>query len=453
MMYKNRTKIGILAFFILLATIQISMLWLGGPSSHNFLDERTKATSVPMKPSNIWLHKGNTYKISSEHMEYKRLVNELRSFLLPNLTANKAEEISYFDWNTLLNKQGIFFEYYVPVSLEEIVGAKLHKQVIEDIDRLFLNMTPIAGAKIEIYFINTSKQIAYRMEMGGEYTGIKKIYDTLNTEDMTANLMKYEASIRAVDKFIEGNVFLPLASKDNPLTYTVLKAYNPMHEEVEDYTRELSNMTSQFFENPLTKSEEIAEDGTVIFTENMKCIITYRPQGVIEYINLATTSAAEEKMTRGEGYSIAKAFVQNTDAIPDSIKSRTYLKKIIKEDGQYTYYFDMLYDGYKVKMDPSVQKELGIGSMIEVTVRNHQVSAGKWWVMEVTEKVESTGVVEEGMTTAYMEPINKMYDSLLKQERFDVLIEDIECVYTIKGLDKEAYIRWAVLVEGTWYYP
>ena len=50
-------------------------------------------------------------------------------------------------------------------------------------------------------------------------------------------------------------------------------------------------MINGLFISPLDK-EMVHQDENVIYTEDMKTLVVYRPEGVIKYLNLGTKAAA-----------------------------------------------------------------------------------------------------------------------------------------------------------------
>lgn len=451
-MYNNLTKSGILALLIILTIIQTSKLWLGSASSLNFFQQNTAVSQKPIMPSNIWVHKGVGYKVNSDQGGYERIALELSSLIASSLDSEKVKEKDNFSWESILAKQGIFLDYSLSLDVQDIVGEVRNKQKPIRIDKVFLDMTSLVGEKLDICLIDTQSQKAYILSSKGDITGIKKVYDTLNAEDMTFGLMKYQSSFKTLNKFIRGNIFLPLSNQENPLNYEVLTAELVIDNDKEDYVDQLSKYMNNLFVNPLVKNEEILGDGTVVFTENMKNIVSYTPLGVTEYINLKV-SEDKGSMTMLEGYNKALNFIAESQAFSYTIKDAIYLNDIQKEGNEYTYVFDLMHNGYRVNLSDVLKQSLDIEGLISLTVRNKEIVSGKWWFVDILEKKEDGHKIIGSMPIEYMEPINQIFTQLVAVGETDILLDDVRCIYLLEAPAQEMHIRWGVLLDGKWYYP
>jgi hypothetical protein len=437
----NRAKVWVISLLVVLLVIQTKRLWLGNVSSLNFLEQNTIS---PIMPSKIWINKGNIFPLNNSQSEYFRIVDEISLLMRGQISKDKMQVVEGFTWTDVVGKQGLLFEYEQPISVGGIIGSSLINNEDYLLDRVFVNMSNLLGGRIEVYFFSNLKQGGYRLVLESQALDFKKLYQSIHIESSVMPI-RYEASIGTLERFIRGNTYLPLVSKNNPLEYKKKILYNPLEEE-EDLLVAIEQRIGAFFLNPLTKSKEILEDGTFVFTENMRSIVTYKPQGVIEYINLAASDRNSE-MSMAEGYTVAMNFIQASPSTVAYKKQNIYLKKVEKDEFTYTYYFDWSDDGYKTRLSPEVKKHLGIESMIVLTVKNKQVISGKWSILELR---EARGV--HAFTTEYIEVINKMYQVIEIEEDQDIVIDSLECVYVIESLTRPIELQWSAVVDGRRYY-
>lgn len=455
-MKKNNLKILLLIVLIITSIIQTSLLWLGDMPSHNFL-ESTSAQVTPILPENIFRNKGDpftvSYRIDEGSGEYERFVKELSGMLAKYAKTAKLSPVEPLDWESILAMQGVLYEYTIPVSLDELATTKVGIDEVGYINNVFLTLEDSIGNKAKLYLINETDNSCYELEITGEFSDLVKIYNGFNIEAVSDSITKYQPSAKSVNisRYIDGNVFMPLTSESVPLEYEVLKLINPIDIYEDNKQIVLDKYTSELFKKPILKEIEYREDGSVVFTESMKSIVIYRPAGVIEYVNLDVTRA-DKVMSMLEGYNIATAFIQNSSAIPDSMRSRLYLTNIIQVDKEYTFNFDLKYDGYKVILSPVVKEKLGLKHMVELTVKDGQIIGGKWSIRELQTVSNYEEISMKEIKIGYGDPINKMYAGLQEGQETP-LLEDIATVYEVQDLDKEIEMKWGVFYDEMWYYP
>lgn len=455
-MNKNTLKTILLGLLIITSIIQTALLWLGNAPSHTFL-ESTANQAAPILPESIWRNKGDpftvAYRIENESSEYYRFVTELSSMLAKYSKRAKMLEQGPLHWETLLGMQGVLYEYTIPVSLDELAVTPLGIDEVGFIDKVFLYLEDATGTKIQLYLINEPDNICYRMELTGEFGDLLKIYKAFNIEDAGSQLTKYQPSSKAsnIKPYIKGNVFLPLTSKREPLYYDVIRLINPIERYSEYKQLILDKYTSQFFKKPILKEAEYRADGSAVFTESMKSIVMYRPIGTLEYINL-DVSRSDKLMSMLEGYNIAMQILENMDSIPEPIKKNLYLSQIVQSDREYTFYFDLNYEGYKIVMSPQIQAEMGLQHMAELTVKDGQFIAGKWCIRNLEVIQSEAHNARQKIITGYSEPINKMYGEIPEGVN-GPLLQDVELVYPLENLEEPLEMQWGVFYDKIWYYP
>ncbi|MEG0326020.1 MAG: hypothetical protein RR324_07390 [Cellulosilyticaceae bacterium] len=455
-MKKNNLKILLLIVLIITSIIQTSVLWLGDMPSHNFL-ESTSAQVGPILPENIFRNKGDpftvSYRIDEGSGEYERFVKELSGMLAKYSKTAKLSLVEPLDWDSILAMQGVLYEYTIPVSLDELATTKVGIDEVGFINNVFLTLDDSIGNKAKLYLINETDDLCYKLDITGEFLDLVKLYNGFNIEEVGDSITKYQPSTKAmnISRYIEGNVFMPLTSETVPLEYEVLRLINPVDVYEDNKQIVLDKYTSELFNKPILKEIEYREDGSVVFTESMKSMVIYRPTGVIEYINLDVTRG-DKVMSMLEGYNIATAFIQNSSTIPETTRDRLYLTDITQVDKEYTFNFDLKYNGYKIIVSPSVKEELGLNHMVELTIKDGQIIGGKWSIRELQSISNYEEISMKEIKIGYGDPINKMYAGLQEGQETP-LLEDIATVYEVQELDKEIEMKWGVFYDEMWYYP
>lgn len=456
MMKKVFYKESLLIVLIITSIIQTGMLWLGGSPSHNFLESKPIQVT-PILPENIWRNTGDpftvSYRVDYKTSEYDRLVRELQEMLGKYTKGIKVQESESLDWAKILSMQGILYEYAIPVSLDELATSKLGLSEVGFIDNVFLNMADSMGSKVKLYLINDAEDVCYKAELSGDFGDLTKIYSLFNIEEMGVGLTKYQPSTKAsnISPYLEGNVFLPLSGEDMPIKYEPLRFINPIEAYEEHKQIILDKYTNEFFTKPILKDIDYRTDGSVVFTESMKSIVMYKPSGILEYINL-DVSRSEKVMSMLDGYNVALDFIEKTHTLSQAMKQNIYLDRIVQTGREYTFYFDLRYDGYKVVLTEEAKTQMGVEHMIELTIKDYQLIGGKWSIRELVVDEDMQGPIVRELPVSYSEPINKMYTGLPPEMSIPRL-EDVQVVYVIEDIDRQMDIKWGVFYEEMWYYP
>lgn len=453
-MSKNIIKSIVLGMLIIACIVQTAILWLGGMSSHNFLAKDSNM-ALPLGPEAIWINTVSfAYPMSDRKREYDKLVMELSNFMTSDRNELKLKKVENLVFKDILSQPGIIYEYSIPVSLEEVAGMPVAAENTFKVKSIAMVIPSGNNSnKIRLYLLEATENQVYGLELYGDTENIVRIQEAFTKEEVTRNMLSYQASVFSnVNDYIKGNVFLSLNSKDTPLQYNVLKAYNPIEIEPEEKIEKLEGYVNSLFANPLTKEIEEKENGSVVFTEYRKGVVTYRPSGVIEYINF-NPSTNTSNMTRADGYKRAVSFIENTDAIWNKVKDNLYLSEIVQNDDQYTYYFDLHYKGFKVNMTDELKRKLDLNSVIEITVKNHQVSKGKWLMLDIGPIYDGQDIEIGDLEEAYVEPIDKLIEiGVLQAQNLNIKLDDMECVYLIDDINKDIKMQWAAKYDNHWYY-
>lgn len=465
MIKKEYFKTTVLGILIVMCVIQTAMLWLGDVSSHNFLNKNTLAMSV-IRPSNIWvLNPGASnmggasvlaYHIDgtmeTTRREYDRLIMELEELLMSSQESIEVQEIDSIPWSRLFEYPGIMYEYPVAVSPYELTGGKREQAQIKNCDKVLLQSGSKFEKSIIIYFINTVEDKMYAAEFKGNFNEFSKLHQFFSSKEMTANVTQFQPSSTSnVKDFINGNVFMPIASDSAPIEYDILQMYNPIATEIKEAVMELESYVNGLFINPLIKDVEAKQDGSIVFSEAKKSIVIYRPEGVIEYLNLETKTNG--KTTLLSGYNEAIRFMQQSGVIPDSLRSHMYLSNVTQNGDEFTYYFDMTYGGYQVHLTPKVKKQLGIESLVKIVVKGNQITSATVCILEIEPQIESGRIKQDELDSDYVDPINSALESITAGGYSSIVFDDAQAMYLVTGIANNVYMTRGVKFNDKWYYP
>lgn len=456
-MYKEKMKNTILVMLIVLCIVQTAMLWLGDSSGLNFLHKNNRIEKlIPIYPESTWITRGEgtlAYQVEStvdySSRQYDRLVEMLQSVLSDMLKPSDLVKLPELSWAELLSTKGIWYEYAMPTTVEELAGIREERfKGIPTVDTVFLKLSDMRGTTGKLYLINAKEGLAYQADLKGNLTDIAKIVEAF-TENKSTEVMSYQATITSnVKDYIQDNTFVPVKV---PLQYEVLQVYNPIQADEDYRLRTLEEYVDGLFTNPLIKTVDHRSDGSIILSEQ-KAMIVYRPNGVLEYINLAT-NRTEEKMSRIEGYNVAMQFIMESESVPITMKKHFYLMAIDGKDGEYTYSFGLNYGGYKVRLTSEMAEGIGMDGILQVSAKNNQITGGKWLLVEIGRPMDYQGETLAYLEEGYTEPIDKMLEVRATTTPGMIVFDELECVYIMDHIDGKMHLGWSVKEENKWYFP
>ncbi|PHV70196.1 hypothetical protein CS063_12010 [Sporanaerobium hydrogeniformans] len=445
--------IGLIALS-LLCIIQISMLWLGDMSSPNFLEiKNISRDEVGMRPKGIWANLGLAYKISENNREYHYLMHELFSGIRNEKASLKIEKNVDMTYEMLMRMQGIVYEYAVALTLEELVGnplEKYDKSIITDC--LFVDISTSSENKVNVYLINSATNEISKMVLHQTLEGHKKMIATLSEQAAVSDWTVYQPSSTSDRKqYLTNNVFLPLISKASPLYYEQLTISNNLEKmEEKEKLEQLEEYVTSFFTNPLLKQIDKKEDGTILFSENLRAIVKYNPIGTMEFNILAPNEP--NKLTKLERLQKVESFINDCSGIPEYLKKGIYLAQAWQEGEDYIYRFNYKYNGFNLQFREEARKELEINSVIELTLRSNQVIKGKWILLDIqpSERAEAKG---SSVTRGYGEIIDLMYTLGGQMKENNMQLTNLECNYIVNQLEGNLKMDWVVTYGNGRYYP
>ena len=456
---RERMKLILLGALIIIAVIQTGMLWLGGMSGHNFLKQTIKYE--PIMPTNIWFvetSNSNTgvpgalaYRLDdttgNEKREYERLIGELSKLMDRQNEEGNVQKTDGVDWVKLLSMPSVIYEYEFPIDIASITGESQNKWIKEKIDHVIIYSKNKFEKEAALFLVNSEEDFMYELSVVGTFDDIEKIYKVLTADDLKRHIMAYKPSA-TIDKVrLAGNSFLPTSSKETLLNYEVLTSYNPIDLSREEGYEKLESRINGLFISPLVK-ERVHQGENVIYTEDMKTLVAYRPEGVIEYLNLSPRQL-RTGTSMLKGYNVALEFIERVQVMPKSIADNLYLADVKQKGLDFTYSFNMMYEGYRLQLSEEMQASLGMDALVQVVVRGKDVIEAHFSTLEVVPKE----VELKALSTHYLEPIDKMYTLFEKQGIEDFMIDHLELVYLLEGIGEDIDMTWGAVYDHKWYYP
>ena len=456
---KERMKLIVLGMLILIAVIQTGFLWLGGMSGHNFLKKTVKY--APIMPTNIWfVETSNTntgvsgalaYRLAdtmgNEKREYERLISELSKLIERQGAKRPLKKVEGVDWGKLVSMPSVVYEYEFPVDLASITGESSSQLIKEKFDHVFIYSKNKFENEATLFLVNSEEDFMYELSIIGTFQDMEKIYKALTDDELKKHMMAYQPSA-TIDKVrLAGNSFLPTSSQQTLLNYEVLTAYNPIDLSSEEGYEMLESRINGLFVSPLVK-EIVHQDEKVIYTEDMKTLVVYRPEGVIEYLNLSPRNQ-QASTSILKGYNVALAFLERVQVLPKSMEDHLYLADVQQKGPDLIYSFNMMYEGYRVQFSDEVKMQLGMEALVQVVVRGKDVMEAYFSTLEIVPKE----VALRPLNTHYLEPIDKLYTLFDKQGIEDFMIDHLELVYLVEDIGGEIDMTWGAVYNHQWYYP
>ncbi|MDF2614101.1 MAG: hypothetical protein K0S71_1887 [Clostridia bacterium] len=456
-MRRNIVKITMLVMLVALCMWQIVILWLGDMSSHNFLGKRGAGNHVILvQPKAIWVNVGKlVYKIDGSRNEYSMLINEISGLVVSGVKTSDIEKDADMTYEDLLSMPGILYEYDLELGLQELVGsdAEILKSDI-GVNQVFIDMSRYNDHMTNFYLVTDDTRIIYAVTLYERLEGHQKIMERFNNPDATRNLVGYQPSTTSNKKqYIRRNNFLPLNTKEAPIEYDILQVSNPIENmSREEKIEELEQYVNSFFANPLLKEIDERQDGSIIFSENMRAIVKYEPRGTLEFSITSANEAA--KLTPIERLTKVMGFVEACTGIPRFLKEGMYLSEIVNQGEEYIYKFDYKYKGFTMQLTNPVKEELGLDHILEITIKNNQVIKGKWSILRIEPKESTDADSGDGTDTVprgFDEIVDTMYE-LYVPDGYETL-DAVQCQYIMSTTEGKMNLDWVVQYLGDWYYP
>lgn len=454
-MRQNIIRITMLLVLVVLCMWQIVILWLGDMSGHNFLEKTDAAQHIiVVQPKSMWINVGKlAYKIDETKREYSALVNELGLLIKEGAKGAALQENIDLEYEDVLSMSGILYEYDLSIGVKNLVGSILdgmEKDIV--IDQVFVDMGLYNDHKTNLYLIASDTGRIDRVTIYNRLEAHQKMITKFNSPVVTQNLIGYQPTITSNKKqYIKRSSFYPLNTKDAPIEYEVLKVSNPIEQgTTEGRLEALEGYVNSFFANPLLKKVNQGEDGTIVFSENMKAVVKYDPMGTLEFS--MTSVNQQPKLTGAQRLKMVMGFIENCSGIPEFLKEGIYLSEITQQGEEYVYQFNYKHKGFGVQLTDKVKQQLGLSHILQISIRNNQVVGGKWSILDIDTHIDS-GVVKDQVVRGFDEIVDTMYERYITEGHQQKPLDVVQCRYIMDTLEGNVKLNWVVLFEGNWYYP
>lgn len=460
-MRKNIIKIVLLGVLIILCLWQTSILWLGNMSSHNFLGQKQTGYNITVvQPKAIWLNIGDfAYNINEKNDEYiEALIIELMSRLrAQELKVDPVQDLAY---SQLLGRKGMIYEYGTSLTLEELIGPGLAKNVSSiKGNEIFIDLSEQSSQYTNVYLIDEEEEKIYRTVLKKKLEIHESTLRRFNENSLSDVLLQYQASSTSnQSEFIKGNVFYLPNNQSMPIRYDEIQL-EPVIKvgDQKEVETALESYVNTFFTNPFLKQVNTTSS-SIVFSEDIQTIVRYSEAGTLEFKKTSTTSP--NKLTKGEKMFMVSQFIEECKGIPEHLRQSIYLDEIIENSttGETRYRYGYKYNGFDVIFGEKVKEELEIEAPLEITVKNNQIVQGKWIMLKVMARTEQKKIhnsvieVQGELTTDINTVINKVYDQDTSDGYRKELMTYLECAYVITDLRSKPRFNWAVLYDNQWLY-
>ena len=451
-MRNNIIRLGILGTLILLCIWQTTLLWLGNMPSHNFLSHASYEGVT--QPKEIWVNKsGLAYKIEGDNQDDRlSLITEVTYEIKRGNV--KLEEETKYTYEQLLLTEGVIYEYGMPLSLEEIVGSsierEMNKESIDKVSTLYVDVSEGGSYKTYVYLINPEFEVTHRLTINNQLMLHMKSVSSYSDEDVTEYAKAYQASLldSNANWKLRGNVFLPQNNQNNPITYPALMLEAIIEGDRDEALRKnLEVYVNDLFKNPIYKQISYQSD-SIIFSDNLNLNIRYSKKGTLEFKRNVTKDVA--KLSSIEKINKINNFIEESQAIPDFLKQGVYLVDITNNNDtdETTYHFGYRYNNFQMRLTKAVKEELKLDNFLVLVIKGNQITYGKWLMLEPQSvKPKRTLVLtKEAMTAS-----NDIYDLCQISHEEDRPLSELECAYIVEDVDKGIAFDWAALYKGKWY--
>ena len=442
-MKQNIARLMVLGALILLCIGQTIMLWLGDISSHNFFETMGQGTyeQYYVYPKQLWAFHKYAYNIGDtngkESSRRTKLVMELTDELKrENVQISSNVKVNYAD---LLAKDGLIYEYGMPLGLNEIAGKEFkvnNKELNAKVKSIFVDLNSSDNYKTYVYLIEEGDNISYMLTLNNKLNVHLETLNYFAKEDNNIVDKYYRASIfdNYDNEYFSSNVFYPLNNTDQPIMYNEI-VFTPLVIKGDESV--LENKVNCLFTNPLYKKVKVDENGDIIFNDNLNMSVRYEKRGVLEFRK--SVSGSGDRLSEAQRMNKIYTFIETTEAIPEELKDGLYLQNIKKDQitGEISYYFGYEYDNYDVILDQKIKEEMEIDDFVVLTIKNNEIIRGRWLML-----VPRT--FNNEIQNFHFEYNDFKNANLGELSRANGKFDNLECAYTFDSLDNVLRFGWEI---------
>ncbi|MBQ1275473.1 MAG: hypothetical protein IIY08_08845 [Cellulosilyticum sp.] len=441
-MQKNIIRLMILSVLIILCIWQTITLWLGDMSGHNFFASSISSDeSSYIHPKQIWNNiNGSIYKIIS-HSEKEDLLNELVTELRKdNIHIELGPKETYEQ--LLYESQGMVYEFGTPLTIDEIIGEYLEpknsKYESVNIKQIYVDVSLAHTYKVYVYLIDQEAKVKQKITLKVPLKYAADMIALYKEQENVKYHKLYQPSITSTSdrEFFVGNVFYPQMNARQPLKGKLFKFTKIEEADVENYIRDL-------FKNPSFITNNTTTSSTV-YSDNLNISVKYNNTGTLEFKKTLLNDTG--KLTDVERINKINAFIEDSRAIPNSLKKGLYLEEVYldEETGEMRYRFGYRHeDSEIVILSETVKRSLNIESFLELGIKNSEVISGKWLMYQIEHTNEDAQITMESK-----DAIEAVYENsgLLELEAFK--LDDLECAYILNNTSRPVAFEWLGVYMG-----
>lgn len=444
-MYFSKWKNFIITFLIFLAIYQTTRLWFENFSFHSFFylienknDKANIQKDTKYVTESILINTGNNKFIRKYNniskTDYKKMFDEAIYLCL------KKGEFNYiknFDIKQILDTRSVIYTYDFMLKgedVENIFGIKGgHISKIKQLDTIIIVPDITDKFNIKTIFLNSKTSEAYEIKANKEVLA-ENVFNIITDFSIIELQDLYFVSSEQIGvELFSTNQFLPKI-KDGYVDIQGVEAINPLEKDGGVLLSESESYVDIFFENPITKTSSFINNTYTYSDDNV--IVKYYPNGVLEYVKYKNNTITDMYTSP---YNIAIQFLEKDV----NIKNEYYLKGYETEENKVTFYFDYKINNFPIQLSKNKKDEMGINSMIEITVENNMVSRYKRVIYDF--------VLTDSYTT-FEKSFIDIIDNFLVQNGQNTLIDKMKIVYNFDNIDDLVYAKWLIIADNKNFY-
>ncbi len=444
----NITKNFIIAFFVILAIYQTSGLWFGDSSNHNFFysffnnSKSADDDGLLYSLDNIIVNQGSDKLICLKNNiyqnEYKSSFDSAVKATMENGSVLARTE---FDWNNILSGRSIIYQYSCEIDSKSIsnmfgFNESLLSSFSDKMDTVVVVPYATTPETLVVGFGNrkTGKGCFYSLEKNQI---IYDVYNNIGSVTASDAEVYYTSSIKNGIDIFGSNVFIP--QWNNKTKYYTIKAEGQFYENNEFEPLKLEKCVDVFFDNAASKWASISNGIYVYSDENT--VVKYYPNDIIEYYNYSTEKAGSEESFYSQ-YKSAVSFLKKDS----NIKNEYYLSGYYSDSEKIVFYFDYKLNNFSVELSDELKNDLGLNSIIEVTVSGGKVSKYRRYAKEFLVDENNKKNMEKGFLTA----IDEVFAEMNNDGNQKKAVENMELEYLLYK-NENAELKWLIDVDGKRY--
>jgi len=447
LMKLNITKNFIIAFFVLLAVYQTSELWFEGFSNHNFFYSffynynKSNDDGLLYSLDSIIVNKGNDRLICLKNdiykNDYKSIFDDAVRITMKNGSVIQGSE---FDWNNLLSVKSVVYQYSCGIdsrSIGAMFGAEsgFLSDFSEKIDTIvIIPYTTTTPERLTIGFgARTSGKARFYSLEKNQY--VYTVYDAIDAIAPSNDIYYTSSAKNGLDLF-NGNLFIPQWSGQE-FKYSVLKAENPFIQNGNFEQIKLERAVDAFFDNPVSKWSSFLNGVYSYSDENT--VVKYFQNGVMEYYNYGTEKNIDADDFYSQ-YESALALLKRDSGI----KNEYFFKGYSFDAEKTIFYFDYKINNFSISLSDYVKNNIGMDSVIEITVSEGRVSKYRRFVMDFWLDEDEQLSVRKG----FLKAIDEVFADIQRTgEKRPKAVDAMELIYIYPG-DENGYLSWFISIDG-----